>query len=274
MSLRRSVGVQDGHPSRVPSSVSLLRANPPVWQQGWIATVRLAAVGGSRGPAAPIVIALVILGLIVTPWLLLVAIGALVVAVAVKALSLRREELYTLASRVFALEGVSPDHELVALLHELGFLLMTARGRLRMAGNYLSDLNPKTIARALKRERAAAATAEASAKIDSLARQVEALVALRNRRTALLDHVRRFAPRVNELRDALFEVRLGTGSRQDLLGQLRSECIDLEVVLNGLRAQLTTATRCETGGLPGRPFSARLRRRLRSHGAFLTGGGW
>jgi hypothetical protein len=192
-----------------------------------------------------------------------------------RALMLRRERTYSLGSRVFDLEGVAPDPELVALLHDLGFVLMTARERLRMVANYLSDHDPALVARELKKRRATAAPAETAVQIDALAREVDALVGLAGRQAALQDKVRRFGPRIDELREALFEIRLGRGSRDDLLGQVRDEQLEIDVLLNGLRAQFTTALRSETftsAELRSRWFGTRVRRRFGRHRRFVSGG--
>jgi class 3 adenylate cyclase len=242
---------------------------PSSARESRIMRVGQALPGVIWSPAVLLGIALVILGLVYTPWFLVASVGVLVVIAAVKAR--RRQGAGSIASRVFALEGVSADPEVVGLLHEIGFLLMTARERLRMVGEYLSDHNPGTIARELKWQRATASTAAAASKLDSLARQSEALVALTNRSTALREEIQRFEPQVHEIRDELFEIRLGHRSRDDLVSQLQSERTDLDVLLNGLRAQLTTAMRLETSvhaKTQRRQLGSRLRRRLRRYRAF------
>ena len=243
-------------------------SEPSGTSEGRIARVGRELPGVIQSPAVLAAIVLLILGLVFTPWFLVVSVGVLVVTAAFKAR--RRQGASSIASRVFALEGISADPEVVGLLHEVGFLLMTARERLRMVGDYLSARNPGTIARELKWQRASASTAAAAVKIDSLARQSEALVALANRATALREEIQRFEPQVHEIRDALFEIRLGRRSRDDLVSQLQSERTGLDVLLNGLRAQLTTAMRLETSvraEAQRRQFGSRFRRRLRHYRA-------
>ncbi len=243
-------------------------SEPSGTREGRIARVGRELPGVIQSPAVLAAIVLLILGLVFTPWFLVVSVGVLVVTAAFKAR--RRQGTSSIASRVFALEGISADPEVVGLLHEVGFLLMTARERLRMVGDYLSARNPGTIARELKWQRASASTAAAAVKIDSLARQSEALVALANRATALREEIQRFEPQVHEIRDALFEIRLGRRSRDDLVSQLQSERTGLDVLLNGLRAQLTTAMRLETSvraEAQRRQFGSRFRRRLRHYRA-------
>jgi class 3 adenylate cyclase len=165
-------------------------------------------------------------------------------------LTTRRDDFSSLASDVFAVEGVAPDPELRAPLHELGMLLMTARERLRQVESYLSEHNASAMARDLKRRRAAAATLESAVRIDSLAEAVEALQGLARRDLALREGMRSCAHRVDEFRDALFEVRLGRGSRKDLLDRLGSACTEIEVLSNGVGAQLTIAARAEIRAAP------------------------
>ena len=234
-----------------------------------IARLRRAISKSFRSLGTLIAITLAILGAIYTPWLYVAAIGVWIITVVAKAALLRREAVYTVGSQVFALEVIAPDQELAKLLHDLGTRLMIANEWVLRVDGYLSENNPTTIARELRRRRATASSSVEASQIDSLGREVDALVELRDRRTVLLNEVSSFEKRTNEIRDALFEIRLGRSQREELAAQLGSDCRDVAALVTGLRQQLAMAKRCDTTGINGprrRPLSARLSRRFWRHG--------
>jgi hypothetical protein len=219
-----------------------------------------------------VVVLVMIFGVIYTPWLIVVAIAFWFLVTAAKVTSLRREAEGSVASHMFELKGAAPDIELVALFNQLGVQLVTARGWVRRCANYLDANQPRTIARELKKRRASALTAANALEIDALARELDALDVLAERRAELLHELRRFASRVDGIRDTLFEVRLGRTPREDLVTELRTERETVGELVLKLREQLVRASPNESLASTRTrrsPLRIRILRGFKRHALFV-----
>jgi class 3 adenylate cyclase len=229
-------------------------------------SVRQAGLATVRSPAYLVLLAaLVAVGVVVTPWVFALAVALTIVIVALSTASRRRESVLSVGWRVSALEAVAPDHELASLLRDLGFGLSSSKEWAWRAEKYLAENNRRTISREVRRRRAAAASAGDALQADRLARELDALDAVAERRAATVRELRRFGSCVDELRDALFESRLGHAEKDELVAQLEAERAKIDGLLTGLRDELATARdrAALNTGFRRVPLGGRFRRYLR-----------
>ena len=232
----------------------------------WGPSLRGATAAVARTPLDVLVLAaLVVLGVAVSMWIFVAAGALLAVLVAAKAAEVRRGAVDSIGLRLYAMGSLAPDEELAERVKELGGLLVQAGNLVRDADDRLGAHDRRALAHELDGRRAAAVSVADARRVDALARAIDNVDALGERRTDVTREVRRVEARIEGLRTALFDTRLGRGSRDPLVSELVSLHADLEDAVAAVRQELATSPRV-AGDAPrrrGRRLRARLHLRPR-----------
>jgi hypothetical protein len=121
---------------------------------------------------------------------------------------------------VYAMRSLAPDPDLALRIRDLGALLVKAAHLAHDADEVLTGSDRSELAQRLVAARGAAVSATDARRVDALARAIESRDRLAESRSHLAVQMRDVESRSEELRSALFEIRLGHQSRNDVLEQL------------------------------------------------------
>lgn len=225
----------------------------------WQRSFAEAAVAVGRNPFDVASLAvLVLLGVLTTPWFVVVAVAVCAVMVAAKAVAFRHASEDIAGLRLYAMHALAPDDEIAARVKELGALLVKASTLAHDVDERLAAHDRTLLAHELQAGRASAVSAAHARRLDALSGAIDALDALAECRAALAREMRRVGGRAEALRATLFEIRVGHGSREPLLDEVVTLHADLEDCVAAVRESLLTAPR-----LPSSAASSRRRRLAR-----------
>jgi len=227
----------------------------------WVRSVPGATAALLRSPLdLGVLVLLVLLGVLSTPWFLAVAVAAALSLVALKAVRHRRAAVDSVGLRLYALRALAPHEDLGDGVKQLGAMLVRAGMAIREADDCLARFDRQALAHQLHDRRAAAISAADGRRVDTLAQALDALDVLMERRRSLAHEVREVEAREGQIRSDLFSVRLGHMPREALASELVSMDADVEDAVTALQQELAIVRTVIPAGL------ARPRRRRRGFG--------
>jgi predicted component of type VI protein secretion system len=201
------------------------------------------------------VLLLAILGIAASAWLDLGAAALAAAFVLRHAVTERKRFADAAGIHLYAMRSLAPDPEIAERIRQLGALLVKGAQLVHHADQLLEASDRRALAQQLVAARESAVSAGDARRVDALARAIESRDRLAECRGHLAHQERRVEARSGELRDALFEIRLGHQARNDLLDELISLYADVEDAAAALRQELDLA--------PAQATARTTRRRVR-----------
>jgi class 3 adenylate cyclase len=165
-----------------------------------------------------------VLGIVVQPWIAVAAVSA---AAVILALSLRRQRLFHAIGRtgwrLYSIAAIAPEGRLREALRDLGGTMVKTDRIRAEVDRYRAGVSPRSMGRRLEEVRRRAAGFPLALTIaDLLARQIVALEGLTAQRRALDEEFRQLEPRLDTIRDRIFDVRLDRAPSAELEADIKA----------------------------------------------------